>query len=133
MMNELRVNYNKEDKKVEKLATLEEKVTEEKIEDSLNYELLTTEEKEAIEEFNKKIDVYDNTQILEYGSAAQNKISKFSDEVLEGVRTKDTGEVGDSLAKLVAELKSFDKAVVDSQHMNVIEKMFSSVKKEINS
>ena len=132
MMNELRVNYNKEDKKVEKLATLEEKVTEEKIEDSLNYELLTTEEKEAIEEFNKKIDVYDNTQILEYGSAAQNKISKFSDEVLEGVRTKDTGEVGDSLAKLVAELKSFDKAVVDSQHMNVIEKMFSSVKKEIN-
>ena len=132
MMNELRVNYNKEDKKVEKLATLEEKVTEEKIEDSLNYELLTKEEKEAIEEFNKKIDVYDNTQILEYGSAAQNKISKFSDEVLEGVRTKDTGEVGDSLAKLVAELKSFDKAVVDSQHMNVIEKMFSSVKKEIN-
>ena len=131
-MNELRVNYNKEDKKVEKLATLEEKVTEEKIEDSLNYELLTKEEKEAIEEFNKKIDVYDNTQILEYGSAAQNKISKFSDEVLEGVRTKDTGEVGDSLAKLVAELKSFDKAVVDSQHMNVIEKMFSSVKKEIN-
>ena len=132
MMNELRVNYNKEDKKVEKLATLEEKVNEEKIEDSLNYELLTKEEKEAIEEFNKKIDVYDNTQILEYGSAAQNKISKFSDEVLEGVRTKDTGEVGDSLAKLVAELKSFDKAVVDSQHMNVIEKMFSSVKKEIN-
>ena len=132
MMNELRVNYNKEDKKVEKLATLEEKVTEEKIEDSLNYELLTKEEKDAIEEFNKKIDVYDNTQILEYGSAAQNKISKFSDEVLEGVRTKDTGEVGDSLTKLVAELKSFDKAVVDSQHMNVIEKMFSSVKKEIN-
>ena len=132
MMNELKVSYNKEDKKVEKLATLEEKVTEEKIEDSLNYELLTKEEKDAIEEFNKKIDVYDNTQILEYGSAAQNKISKFSDEVLEGVRTKDTGEVGDSLAKLVAELKSFDKAVVDSQHMNVIEKMFSSVKKEIN-
>ncbi len=132
MMNELKVSYNKEDKKVEKLVTTEEKVTEEKIEDSLNYDLLTQEEKDAIEEFNQKIDVYDNTQILEYGSAAQNKISKFSDEVLEGVRTKDTGEVGDSLAKLVAELKSFDKAVVDSQHMNVIEKMFSSVKKEIN-
>ena len=132
MMNELKVNYNKEDKKVEKLVTTEEKVTEEKIEDSLNYDLLTQEEKDAIEEFNQKIDVYDNTQILEYGAAAQNKISKFSDEVLEGIRTKDTGEVGDSLAKLVAELKSFDKAVVDSQHMNVIEKMFSSVKKEIN-
>ena len=132
MMNELKVSYNKEDKKVEKLVTIEEKVTEEKIEDSLNYDLLTQEEKDAIEEFNQKIDVYDNTQILEFGSAAQNKISKFSDEVLEGVRTKDTGEVGDSLAKLVAELKSFDKAVVDSQNMNIFEKVFSSVKKEVN-
>jgi len=131
-MNELKISYNKEDKKVEKLVTTEEKITEEKVEDSLNYDLLTDEEKAAIEEFNGKIDVYDNTQILEYGSAAQNKISKFSDDVLEGVRTKDTGEVGDSLAKLVAELKSFDKAVVDSQHMSVIEKMFSSVKKEVN-
>ena len=131
-MNELKVAYNKEDKKVEKLAISEEKVTEEKIEDSLNYDLLTDEEKEAIKEFNEKIDVYDNTQILEFGSAAQNKISKFSDDVLESVRTKDTGEVGESLAKLVAELKSFDKAVVDSQNMNIFEKMFSSVKKEIN-
>ena len=132
MMNELRINYNKEDKKVEKLVTTEEKVTEEKIEDSLNYDLLTDEEKEAINDFNSKIDVYDNTQILEFGSAAQNKISKFSDEILENVKTKDTGEVGDSLAKLVAELKSFDKAVVDTQNMNVFEKVFSSVKKEVD-
>ena len=102
------------------------------IEDSLNYELLTKEEKEAIEDFNSKIDVYDNTQILQFGAAAQNKISKFSDEVLENVRTKETGEVGDELAKLVAELKSFDKAVVDVDNMNLFEKIFSSVKKEID-
>ncbi len=131
MKNELRISYNKEDKKVEKLVT-EEKVTEEKIEDSLNYDLLSDEEKEAINEFNSKIDVYDNTQILEFGSAAQNKISKFSDEVLQDVKTKDTGEVGESLAKLVSELKSFDKAIVDSQNMNLFEKVFSSVKKEID-
>ncbi len=131
-MKELKVNYDKEDKKVEALATSTEKVTEEKIEDSLNYDLLTKEEQDAINEFNEKIDVYDNTQILEFGSAAQNKISKFSDEVLDDVKTKDTGEVGESLAKLVAELKSFDKAVVDSQNMNFIEKLFSNVKKEVN-
>ncbi len=131
-MKELKVSYDKEDKKVEALATSTEKVTEEKIEDSLNYDLLTKEEQDAINEFNEKIDVYDNTQILEFGSAAQNKISKFSDEVLDDVRTKDTGEVGESLAKLVAELKSFDKAVVDSQNMNFIEKLFSNVKKEVN-
>ena len=130
-MNELKIAYNKEDKKVEKIATTE-KVTEEKIEDSLNYDLLSDEEKDAIKEFNEKIDVFDNTQILEFGSAAQNKISKFSDEVLEDVKTKDTGEVGESLAKLVSELKSFDKAIVDSQNMNLFEKVFSSVKKEVD-
>lgn len=131
-MNELKINFDeKKNKKVEELVE-EKKVTEEKIEDSLNYELLTDEEKEAIKEFNEKIDVYDNTQILQYGAAAQNKISKFSDEVLENVRTKETGEVGDELAKLVAELKSFDKAVVDVDNMNLFEKIFSSVKKEID-
>ena len=131
-MNELKINFDeKKNKKVEELVD-EKKVTDKKIEDSLNYELLTEEEKEAIKEFNEKIDVYDNTQILQYGAAAQNKISKFSDDVLEGIKTKDTGEVGNDLSKLVAELKSFDKAIVDAEQMNVFEKVFSSVKKEID-
>ena len=131
-MNELKINFDeKKNKKVEALVD-EKKVTEEKIEDSLNYELLTQEEKDAIKEFNEKIDVYDNTQVLQFGAAAQNKISKFSDEVLESVRTKDTGEVGDELSKLVAELKSFDKAIVDTQNMNLLERVFSSVKKEVD-
>ena len=122
-MQELKINFDeKKDKKVEKLVD-EKKVTEEKIEDSLKYELLTDEEKAALKEFNDKIDVYDNTQILQYGAAAQNKISKFSDEVLENVRTKETGAVGDDLAKLVAELKSFDKAVGDIDSMNIFERI----------
>lgn len=131
-MNELKINFDeKKNKKVEELVE-EKKVTEEKIEDSLNYDLLTKEEKEAIEEFNSKLDVTDNTQILQFGAAAQNKISKFSDEILENVRTKDTGEVGDELSKLVAELKAFDKAVTDTESMNVLEKIFSSVRKEVD-
>ena len=131
-MNELKINFDeKKNKKVEELVT-EKKVTEEKIEDSLNYDLLTKEEKEAIKEFNEKLDVSDSTQVLQFGAAAQNKISKFSDDVLENIRTKDTGEVGTELAKLVAEIKSFDKAVVDADNMNVFEKLFSTVKKEID-
>ena len=131
-MNELKINFDeKKNKKVEALVD-EAKVTEEKIEDSLNYDLLSQEEKDAIEEFNSKLDINDNAQIIQFGAAAQNKISKFSDEVLENVKTKDTGEVGTELAKLVAELKSFDNAVVDAENMNVLEKVFSSVKKEVD-
>ncbi len=131
-MNELKINFKeKNNKKVEKLV-VEEKVTEEKIEDSLNYDLLSDEEKQAIDEFNEKLDVYDNTQILQFGAAAQNKISQFSDSILEDVRTKDTGEVGNDLSKLVAELKSFDNDLADAENMNVFEKIFSNVKKEID-
>ena len=131
-MNELKINFDeKRDKKVEELVD-EKKVTEEKIEDSLNYDLLSQEEKDAIKEFNDKIDVFDNTQVLQFGAAAQDKISKFSDEVLDNVKTNDTGEVGNDLAKLVAEIKSFDKAVVDTENMNLFEKVFSSVKREVD-
>ncbi len=127
---ELKVEQNMEDKKVAELA-LENKVTEEKIEKSLNYDELTNEEKKAIDEFNAKIDISDSTQVLQYGSAAQTKISKFSDEVLEDVKTKNAGEVGDLLANLVAEIKAFDKAI-DVDDKGLISKVFGSAKKEVD-
>ena len=119
-------------KELEGLATAGKQVSEAKIEKSLNYDNLTEEEKKAIDKFNGEIDVYDQTQILQFGSAAQDKISKFSDTVLENVRTKDTGEVGELLASLVAEIKSFDNALADNAKMNIIERIFSTAKKEFD-
>jgi len=91
-MNNLELKVEEKDEKVEQLA-LEEKVEESKIEESLNYDSLSQKEKDAIEEFNKKIDINDSTQILQFGASAQDKISKFSDSILEDVKTKNTGEV----------------------------------------
>ncbi len=118
----------KDDEKVLELAK-EEKVTEEKIEKSLNYDELTEEEKKAVDDFNKQIDVFDSTQILQYGAAAQNKISSFSDSVLEDVKTKSTGEVGDLLADLVSEIKGFDGAIAEPKGLA---KIFSNAKKQLN-
>ena len=117
-------------KELEGLA--EKSVSEAKIEKSLNYDNLTDEEKKAIDKFNSEIDVYDQTQILQFGSAAQDKISKFSDSVLENVRTKDTGEVGELLGSLVSEIKSFDKALDDNSKRTLFEKLFSTAKKEFD-
>ncbi len=128
---ELKVE-KKEDKKLEEFVEQNGGASEEKIESSLNYDNLSKEEKEAIDKFNKEIDVNDQTQILQFGSAAQEKVSKFSDSVLEKVRNKDTGEVGEELSKLVAEIKSFDNAVDASQKSNFFTKLFSSAKKEID-
>lgn len=118
----------KDDEKVLELAK-EGKVTEEKIEKSLNYDELTEEEKKAVDDFNKQIDVFDSTQILQYGAAAQNKISSFSDSVLEDVKTKSTGEVGDLLADLVSEIKGFDGAIAEPKGLA---KIFSNAKKQLN-
>ena len=58
---ELKLESAKAEKEVENLVTSEEKVTDEKIEESLNYDLLTEKEKKAIDEFIEKIDVFDAT------------------------------------------------------------------------
>lgn len=69
---------------------------------------LSEEEQKMVDDFVNKIDLNDSGIILQYGSAAQKKIADFSDNALEGVRTKDLGEVGDMITDLVAELKGFN-------------------------
>ena len=73
---ELKLESAKAEKKVEELVTSEEKVTDEKIEESLNYDLLSAEEKKAIDDFVEKIDVFDSTQVLQFGASSQAKISE---------------------------------------------------------
>lgn len=128
---ELKVEKKEENKKIEKLINDSSKITEEKIENSLNYDELSVEEKRAVDEFNEKIDVLDSTQILQYGVSAQTKISEFSDSILEDVKSKDIGEAGDLLASLVSEIKGFDKSI-GSKNKGIF-KIFNNVKKELNT
>lgn len=133
-MENLELKVEKEVKEEDVKEILEQKgeVTNEKIENSLNYDSLTEEEKTAIEEFNKKIDVTDSTQVLQYGAKAQSKISQFSDSVLEGVKTRSTGEVGDLLANLVGEIKSFDSDIT-GDNKTFLGKLFNSAKKQVDT
>ena len=69
---------------------------------------LSEEEQKMVEDFAEKIDLNDSAIVLQYGSAAQKRIADFSDNALDGVRTKDLGEVGNMITDLVAELKGFN-------------------------
>ena len=128
---ELKVQNDVKKEEIENLVEDSKKVTEEKIEESLNYDLLSQEEKDAIEEFNKKINVEDAAQVLQYGAKAQTKISQFSDSVLENVKTRSTGEVGNLLADLVAELKSFDSDIA-FENKSGLGKLFNNTKKQLD-
>ncbi|MCR5098286.1 MAG: toxic anion resistance protein [Lachnospiraceae bacterium] len=69
---------------------------------------LSAEEQAQVDEFAKQIDITNSNAILNYGAGTQKKLSDFSEKALESVRTKDMGEVGDMITKLIGELKDFD-------------------------
>jgi uncharacterized protein YaaN involved in tellurite resistance len=69
--------------------------------------MLTEQEKKAVEEFAKKIDITDTSLVLNYGAAAQKSVASFSENALASVRNKDLGEVGETLSNLVVEVKGF--------------------------
>ena len=45
--------------------------------------------------------------MLQYGAAAQKSVAAFSENALNNVRSKDLGEIGEDLSRLVVELKGF--------------------------
>ena len=69
--------------------------------------MLTEQEKKAVDDFAKKIDIADTNLVLNYGVAAQKSVATFSENALSSVRNKDLGEVGETLSNLVVEVKGF--------------------------
>ncbi len=74
----------------------------------LNDSMLTPEERRQVDAFAEQIDLRNSGAVLHYGVGTQKKLADFSERALNNVRTKDMGEVGNMIASLVAELKSFD-------------------------
>ena len=75
---------------------------------AINDSMLTESERRAVEDFANKIDLTNNQMILQYGAAAQKHVATFSEDALSSVRTKDMGEIGQTLSNLVGELKGVD-------------------------
>ena len=86
-----------------------EALAEKKVQqDTLDMQNFSEAEQQMIDDFSQQIDVKDSNLVFAYGAAAQQNISQFSDAALKNVRTKDLDEVGDMIANLVVQLKSFD-------------------------
>ena len=83
---------------------------------------LTEAEKKAIDDFIEKVDVTNPDHVLLFGADAQKRIADFSQTALEAVKTQETGEVGNMLVNLVAELKGFQK---DSEEPKGLAKLFA--------
>jgi uncharacterized protein YaaN involved in tellurite resistance len=60
-----------------------------------------------------ELDLTDSQSILHFGAKAQQQLTTVSEQMLEGVRTKDTGSAGEALNKMVGQLRGFDIEALD--------------------
>jgi len=63
---------------------------------------------ERAKELAAKINIHDTQSIIGFGVEAQKSVSAVSDQMLEGVRTKDTGPAGEALNLMVHEMRGLD-------------------------
>jgi uncharacterized protein YaaN involved in tellurite resistance len=60
-----------------------------------------------------ELDLTDSGSIMHFGAKAQQQLTVVSDQMLEGVRSKDTGRAGSSLSEMVGTLRGFDVEALD--------------------
>ncbi|TFE02969.1 toxic anion resistance protein [Jeotgalibacillus salarius] len=95
-------------------------------------DVLTEEDRKQAEILSKQIDPADHQSILQYGTAAQSKLSNFSHAMLDHVQRKDVGPIGDILKELMDRLEQIDPDELTEQKKNVISKLFSRVNRSVN-
>ncbi|MEG1095004.1 MAG: toxic anion resistance protein, partial [Lactococcus sp.] len=69
--------------------------------------------------------------VIAYGANAQDKISAFSQSVLDKVQAQDLGDVGGSLTDLMYNLQQANPNELVAENKSVFQKMFGKVKKSI--
>jgi len=67
----------------------------------------TGDKKARIEKAMAELDMDDSNSIIFFGSKAQEQLTQISDNMLEGVRNKDTGPAGEALNDMLANLRGF--------------------------
>ena len=92
------------------VETLDAQSTAVKMPEDITLGQLSEKDQQAVRDYAEKIDVSNASEVLQYGSSAQQKLTVFADTALANARTKDTGVVGDTLAGLVAQLQGFAPA-----------------------
>lgn len=92
---------------------------------------LPAERQEQAKELAAKIDANDAQSVISYGSAAQTKLSEFSQSMLNHVQAQDIGPVGDSLTELMYRLQEANPGELRAGEGNIFQRVFGKVKQSI--
>lgn len=92
---------------------------------------LTPDELDKAKSLSDQLDENSAQSVISYGAQAQDKISAFSQSVLDKVQAQDLGEVGGSLTDLMYNLKEANPNELVAGRQGAFQKMFGKVKKSI--
>ncbi len=95
------------------------------------FDQLPIEQQEQAQKLAEQIDFTDTDSVLNYGSAAQQKIGDFSHNVLNHVQNQETGEIGNSINDLMFHLKESNPDELMEEDNNFINRLFKRTKRSI--
>ncbi|MCS6855850.1 MAG: toxic anion resistance protein [Elioraea sp.] len=90
----------------------------------VSYREAPPERRARIEAALATLDLKDSNAVLTFGAKAQEQLALISDQMLEGVRTKDAGAAGNALSEMVATLRGFD--VEDARRGGFLSRLFGA-------
>lgn len=90
-----------------------------KLDNSPQFENLSEEDMVKVKKLIATIDLVDSRFVLQYGIGAQSKISNFADTVLDNIRAKDSGYVGNTLTDLMLNVKELDIDSINPKHKSL--------------
>lgn len=92
---------------------------------------LSPERQNQARELATKIDPNDQQGVITYGAVAQEKLSEFSQSMLNHVQSSDIGPVGDSLTDLMYRLNEANPDDLRAGEGNIFKRVFGKVKQSI--
>ena len=78
---------------------------------------------ERIDAIAKQIDLNDPTLTITYGAQTMTEIAKFADSLLERVRAKDAGPVGETLTDLMVKVKDINIEELSQDNQGILERL----------
>jgi uncharacterized protein YaaN involved in tellurite resistance len=97
---------------------------------------LTAEDQQQLDEIVAQIDITDPVLSIAYGAKTMNAMSRFSESMMQEVRAKDAGEIGQQLTTMLSKVKSIDLTVFEQkkgllESLPLIGKMFSKLERTL--
>lgn len=119
-------NLMKNKEKSTNISLEKEKIEKEA---SLEVEKISPEDRVKIDEIKNQIDLKNSQLSSVYGSNAQKSIAKFSETILNEIRSKDVGEVGELMSDLLVKVNDVD--IQNFGEKSLVDKIFGGPKKQI--